>query len=533
MKKIHEMRHKHIMIIAAVSACLLSCTKDFEKINTDPTSMNFGSIKASNMFEPLFFQTGAKNQYYSWIWSNELVQVTAFTGGSTRQEHLYLVTDGNAQSVWDDYARRAADAQHMIGLAIDQGDDFYHAIGLIMKCWQMAELASIFGDMPYTEAFRYSEHRYPVFESQEQVFGNIIRDLDSANVILARKPTSGYSGLDQMYGANTEKWRRFANSLKLRYLCRLSGISDKYWDEIANILANPEKWPVFRSNADNAAVPFKGVDPYKSYWGEVETTKGVFQQHRLTQQLIKMTSELDSQGNAIYIDPRLSIWGVQTGGKWKGTVSGGNQSNRASDDNGTSKPNFEILGAPDLPAFLMEYSEIVFIKAEGLLKGKLDIPGATVKDLYEEALRANMEKWTPYAAKLSKPVSMAKSEIDKYLASSLGSFDLAGTEDSIYAGREDFLLSQKWLSLFWVGWETWHEWRRTEYPLLTIGEGTVYNEHELPTRFVYPSYTMSSNNDNANAALSRMGGKNDMHLALDWSWKKLSGGNHRRPYGSD
>lgn len=33
-------------------------------------------------------------------------------------------------------------------------------------------------------------------------------------------------------------------------------------------------------------------------------------------------------------------------------------------------------------------------------------------------------------------------------------------------------------------------------------------------------------------ALSRMGGANDMHLALDWSWKKLSGG-HRRPYGAD
>lgn len=527
------MKHRYIIAAAAVIAALTAgCTKDFEKINTDPTKINFGNIKASNMFEPIFFQTGARSQYYSWIWSNELVQVTAFTGGSTRQEHLYLVTDGNAQSVWDDYARRASDAHHMINLAIAQEDDFYHAVGLVMKCWQMAELVSIFGDIPYSEAFRYSEERYPVFETQEEVFCKIIRDLDSANVILSRKPTSGYSSFDQMYNADTDKWRRFANSLKLRYLCRMTGINDKYWDEIQTILDKPDSYPIFRNNSDNASVPFKGVDPYKSYWGAAETTKGVFQQHRLTQQLIKMTAELDSQGNAIYIDPRLGIWGIQTGGKWKGTVSGGNQVNRPSDDNGTSKPNFEILGAADLSGFLMEYSEILFIEAEGLFKGKLALPDKTVKGLYEDALRANMEKWSPYAAKLSKPSSISRSDIDKYLASSMGSYDLAGTEGSIYADKEEFLLSQKWLSLFWVGWETWHEWRRTEYPLLTIGEGTVYNDHELPTRFIYPSYTVSSNNANVLAALSRMGGSNDMHLALDWSWKKVSGG-HRRPYGAE
>lgn len=526
-------KHIHVMASAVLVAVFAAgCTKDFDKINTDPTKINFGNIKASNMFEPIFFQTGARNQYYSWIWSNELVQVTAFTGGSTRQEHLYLVTDGNAQSAWDDYARRAADAHHMINLAIAQGDEFYHAVGLVMKCWQMAELVSIFGDIPYSEAFRYSEQRYPAFEPQEQVFGNVIRDLDSANVIFSRKPTSGYSSLDQMYNADTDKWRRFANSLKLRYLCRMSGTDDRYWDEIQAILDDAERFPVFRGNSDNAAVPFKGTDPYKSYWGEAETTKGVFQQHRLTQQLIKMTAELDSQGNAMYVDPRLVIWGVQTGGKWKGTVSGGNQVNRPSDDNGTSKPNFDILGAADLPGFLMEYSEILFIQAEGLLKGKLALPGKTVKGLYEEALSANMEKWAPYAAKLSKPFTVSKAEVGKYLSSALGSYDLAGTDGSLYDGKEEFLMSQKWLSLFWVGWETWHEWRRTEYPLLTIGEGTVYNDHELPTRFIYPSYTMSSNNANAVAALSRMGGANDMHLALDWSWKKLSGG-HRRPYGAD
>ena len=75
-------KYIHIMVAVLVAAFAAGCTKDFDKINTDPTKINFGNIKASNMFEPIFFQTGARNQYYSWIWSNELVQVTAFTGGS-------------------------------------------------------------------------------------------------------------------------------------------------------------------------------------------------------------------------------------------------------------------------------------------------------------------------------------------------------------------------------------------------------------------------------------------------------------------
>ena len=55
--------------------------------------------------------------------------------------------------------------------------------------------------------------------------------------------------------------------------------------------------------------------------------------------------------------------------------------------------------------------------------------------------------------------------------------------------------------------EAYHEYRRTGYPVLTIGEGTIYNDNILPTRFGYPNTTMSTNSDNASAALEDMGGE--------------------------
>ena len=54
--------------------------------------------------------------------------------------------------------------------------------------------------------------------------------------------------------------------------------------------------------------------------------------------------------------------------------------------------------------------------------------------------------------------------------------------------------------------EAYHEYRRTGYPVLTIGEGTIYNDNILPTSFGFPNTTMPTNGDNADAALEEMGG---------------------------
>ena len=84
--------------------------------------------------------------------------------------------------------------------------------------------------------------------------------------------------------------------------------------------------------------------------------------------------------------------------------------------------------------------------------------------------------------------------------------------------------NQKFLALFWVGMEAYHEYRRTGYPVLTIGEGTLYNDYILPTRLGYPNTTISTNSANANAALEEMGGENDMKTPVWWSKQAIAGG---------
>lgn len=539
------MKNRKVKFFVMISLLLpVACTRNFEEINKNPNRLNFGEIKACNCFEQLIHVMGRKNQENAFFWCNELVQFTAYTQGAVRQQHNYQVTDGHWQSLWDGYARAASDCEHMIFLAKKTGDKYYEALGLILKVQNLSNLSAMTGDIPYGEAFKYKANLTPEFESQEEVLCDCIRDLDSANVILSRNPDVIDGGLDPVYSDNANAWRKFANSLKIRLLCRGSSImaSEKgeayYWGEIQRIHDDAKSWPVFESNEDNAAVGFKEVDPYKSQFGVQKYSAADVENYRTTQQVIKMMTVLDEDGNALLEDPRLRVFSTQKNGKWIGTMAGCTSTEQSAVEMlHPAVQNFSTLAGADMPAFLMDYSEILFIYAEGALKGKLQL-NCSVKELYEAAVRASIEKWSPFAAKNKVARPIREKDVDLFLASEIGSFDGAAAnenpetagEGSIYGSAEELLLSQKWLSLYYVGLEAYHEWRRNEYPVLTIGNGTQYNNYELPSRFGYPPYTVSTNSEHVTAALQRMGGENDMHTPLDWSFKKRNGGKNRNPH---
>ena len=528
---------KALKITAVLTALGLmaaaSCTGNFEKVNDDPNRLLFGQVNASNIFEPLIYGIGGRNQYHTGYWVNCLTQYTTFVSGATRMKATgYSIGPGDWQSVWNDYARFGGDAQHMIELARTEGkeDPYFEALGLILKAYSLYTLSSIYGDIPYTEAYKFTENLTPAFESQEAVLGHVIDDLDAATALIAAGAKPEVTGIDPVYADNTARWRKFANSLRMRALCLATGIDDSYWDKIQEMIDEPSKYPVFTSNSDNAAVTFKDVDPYRSSVGPTEVPS-YFGNYNMSEQIIGMMDVKDESYNDVYQDPRLEIFATQKGGKWTGAVSGALNTEYQTEMN--KKPaemNAKVLHRDDTESFIMDWSEILFIEAEGVMKGKLTVPGETAKSLYEAAVRANIEKWAPYIRLNTRYRDISNSAIVKYLESELASYDMAEAGEGRYGSVEELVMSQKWLSLYWVGgWEAYAHWRRTEYPILTIGDGTSANNYELPTRFGYPNYTVSTNGANVSSALSRMGGNNDMHLPLDWSYKKKNGGN-RNPH---
>lgn len=520
---------KILIICGLVLGSLYSCTGNFEEINTNPNRTLVGMIQPSGLFEPILYNSANNWLNRAHYYNNELIQFTAFTGGVTRREHQYFLEDSRDwYGFWNHYATYGRNIDHMHELSIEHGDRSLEAIALTFKVLFFANMTDMFGSVPYEEAFSARQlggTLTPEFNTQKEVYEFMFQDLEEANDIYATNPVFLNPSMDGMYGGNMAAWRKFNNSLYLRLLCRVSGRSEmSVGTKMTEILNNTAKYPVFTSNTDNATVNFSGNDPYISNFGVTTESEFTSSGRKLTEQLIKMTVQTDINGNQIYVDPRLPVIGkknpnaqVNPTNVWKGTVSGVTDILRSEVDRGTSWLNFKVFCRRDAPATFMDYSELQFILAEAALKGWITGGQAAAKNFYEAGVRASMAKWSAQGAFSDPAVTITTADVDTYLASPLGSWDLA-------TNKEEFLGNQKFLALFWVGMEAWHEYRRTGYPALTIGEGTTYNDHILPTRFGYPNITLLTNGENANEALTEMGGENDMKTPVWWSKQAITGG---------
>lgn len=495
-----------------------SCTSNFDEINTNPNKMTVGDVQPSRLFEPLLYDSSKTWQYYTWYWNDELIQFTAFTGGTTRQEHRYFISNQDWASLWNFYTSKTNNALHMKTLAEENDVVACQAVALTFKVLFMSNLTDMYGDVPYSEAFLGRDDanfRTPKYDSQQEVYEQMFADLETANELYATNPTFPDSSLDGMYEGDMAKWRKFNNTLYLRLLCRVSGRSEmNVGSRMQALLNDPATYPIFESNEDNARVDYTGVEPYVNYFSPSSQTESGFTSsgRKLTEQLIKMTV-ISQNGVDLYTDPRLPIWGKMKGSVWKGTIAGCSFDEMSAADSGAALLNYAVFCRDVMPSFFMCYDELEFILAEAALKGWISGGTTAARTYYENGLRASLEKWAEFGPYSATPVEITEDDINTFIASDLASWDA-------FSNKEELIGNQKFLALFWIGMEAYHEYRRTEYPELTIGSGT-YNDHVLPTRFAYPTNSVATNAEHVAEALERMGGENDMKTPVWWSKKAI------------
>ena len=504
-----------------------SCTHDLEETNIDPNYMNVGDLHDPwGIFEPMFYGA-AKGPctYYTWFWNDELAQYTCFSGGTTREENRYKIGESNFSALWSNYSGYANDAQHMIDLAVKYKVPDAQALGMIMKVMFMENLTDIYGDIPYKEAFKgrgADQIMQPKFESQQEVYEDMLADLDSANDILAKaKPEvdETLKPMDQMYAGSTFKWRKFCNSLRLRLLCRVSGRAEmNSGARIQQMLDNPEKYPIFSSNEDNATVKWSGIDPFRSYFAGNNTLEGTFTKssYHVAEQVIKMTVFVDSTGIQSYTDPRLPIWANVGEDGWKGAISGCSPADRDKSNDGAATLNYPVFVRNEAHTYFMDYAEVQFILAEMAERGLISGGEEAARAYYEAGVTASLKKWGEWGQYSKSPKEITDEDVATYLASSLGNWDASDN-------KLELIGNQKYLALFWTGMEAFAEVRRTGYPQLTIGNGTDYNDYQYPQRFAYPNVTVANNRQNVEEALQRMGGENTMKTPVWWSKQAITG----------
>ncbi|MFV2007860.1 MAG: SusD/RagB family nutrient-binding outer membrane lipoprotein [Longimicrobiales bacterium] len=379
-----------------------------------------------------------------------------------------FVRASRMQAYWNNYyAGPLADLQVVIDKGAESGSGNIQGVGLIWQSWVFHIVTDLWGDVPYSEALKAGEGiTTPVYDPQEQIYLGMIQTLTDAAGMLGGG--SDFGAGDILYGNDMTKWRRFANSLRMRLAMRMSEVNPAA-AQAAFVAAYAAGG--FESNADNAMLQWTGA-PYQNPLFENWQGRD---DHGISATLVDMLKAMN--------DPRLELYAEPAAedGEYRGL------------QNGDITPEFSLAfysrignnwraDGEATPTAIMTYSEVLFLEAEAAARGWI---GADAATLYADGIRANMTQWdaanTPTTA-----------EIDAYLAQ----------PEIAYTGIEQIQL-QNWIGLFMNGSETWSSWRRTGVPDLQPGPDLTLSR--IPVRFTYPTLEQSLNKANYDAAVARQG----------------------------
>lgn len=481
------MKIKHISIALLLSAMvgLQGCTKNFDEINTDPNKVE--NVTPSALITPTVYGMSTYFTVRSNDFTWEIMQTGLANPSVANGVHRYYFTETSGDGTWNTCYRYLRNIREMESAAEASGQDVYKAVATTLKAYIAGLLTDSFGDVPMSEALLAEEHvSQPKFDKQEQIYADMIKALETANTLYAGEDVM--DGSDLLYNNKKELWRKFNNSLLLRYYLRQSKRIPAA-AKIKNILDNPAQYPIFTSNADAAIVKITGLSPYDYAWGR-------------RQDYVNFTAMAEffvDHLNALN-DPRrpfIMTEATEMVDKKPVTIGyrgipAGHSGDLSAYKFSPSTPNGDLM-YPEavgtaIQEILMPYSEVEFIKAEVYLSLGMDAEAQTA---YEKGVRASIEQ---YGGQV--PADYFENEAAKF------------------NGTLERIMLQKYLGLFMVDYQQWFEYRRTGYPKLPKTPYMFYNG-VMPTRFMYKNEVRRFNPDNYAKAVEQMGG-DDFHTKVWW-----------------
>jgi hypothetical protein len=467
------MKTKWISLLAG--ALLFACSDKFEELNTNPN--------VPTEVNPRFLLTetlrSSINNYldHNYRFANEIVQYSARNISGEVQRFEW--EPGMSNPFWNGAYAQAANLQDIKDKAQKLKHPNYEAVALILEAWMMSTLTDTFGDIPFSEAGKgMAGLSQPVYDAQETVYQNLLAQLQQANSLIT---TTAYPiGGDILFNNDLTKWKKFANSLRLRLLMRASGKSSiSAGTQMQEIVNNPVQYPIFTGNTDHAVLNYLTTQP--NVFPPSTDRQSSFDLFKASEFLVKTLQTLN--------DPRLRVFAqptprsVAAGNPMYVGLPSGLSEAEASQFNGgdafQSVIGSRFFTANQAGTFLMTYSELQFILSEAALRGLISGDG---QDYYDKGIRASFAHWG---------VPMPEGYLQQ--------------EEVSYDATLEKIILQKYLHNYFNGSETWFDLRRTGFPALPLGPA-VSNSAQRPLRMYYPVIEQSLNESNYQQAVSRMGG---------------------------
>ena len=487
------MNNKYIWMICLTVVLVLSgCKKDFEDINSDPNSPN----SSRNAYLLTGAQKGLMDNMTDTWWGghmgNQLAQF--WSSNQYSNESRYQFRTGVINTAWRlFYAGGSNDAGYAVGglkelqtiidncttspdkYKIDGAVNNQIAVANILQVWIMQMNTDTWGDVPYSQAFKSDADPTPAYDKQRDIYIGMLAQLDNA---LATMTTTGGPVGDQIYGGNMSKWRKFANSLKLKVAMRMADREPALAATKVNEAVNDG---VFTSNADNALFNYVGgASGGNLCWYNYDIDgRNDFASSNI------MVDYLASTG-----DSRMYVYFaevVNAPGTFVGEVYGLSEANAATTEDDDVSQRGEAILSETLPGVYMQYAEVAFFLAEAVERGFV---GGSAASYYDAGVAASFDYWgaTPSASFL------AAIDYNTLLGSGKTWKQVIG--------------AQKWCALYNQGMEAWTEWRRLDFGILQAPADGPLSGSGVPKRISYPVEEQTLNGVNYSAAVSSMGADN-------------------------
>jgi hypothetical protein len=378
-------------------------------------------------------------------------------------------------------------------LATASNESSYLALGKFFRAVLFSSLTEQFGDVPYSQALQAEEGIVkPIYDSQEDIFVAILKDLDDANTMLSQSnsPING----DIIYGGNLLQWRKAINAFRLRTLIHLSkkeaNTRLNIKQQMASVVGDPIQYPLMKDRNDNAQITFNKSSPSNYY--PMFNSNSIKSLVSIEEGFANLLIERQDQRLFALADP-IKDKQANDFANYKGVNAGLVISDQQNIAQSASKIKRRFVNdSINEPLILIGFSEQEFIIAEAIQRGWINGPG-TAASHYNAGIRSSFQFY-----------GLGGSAIESYLGKPLVKYnDAKGLE---------LIAIQKYISMFCQSnWESFYEQRRTGFPTFNVGPATL-NSGLVPKRWAYPPSELDYNTDAVKAAVQRQfGGSDDIN----------------------
>jgi hypothetical protein len=454
MKKIkNTIRYAFVFGFVTISTIIISCDNelDINKDPNNPTEVPLSALLAASEVDLGYTIGGEATRMPA-----NVMQHYAGHRGQPLDYSQYNLTSSGTDRLWSNLYDVLLDLRDIETKGKKTNDKIYLGISQLLQAYTFSVATDIFGDIPYVQSLQGFININPGYDKQETIYNSLLALIDSGIANVKSNQGTNPSGSDVIFGGNVSKWEKFGNSLKLRLFNHLSKRNPA--QALTFLQTNPVLIDVA---ADNAKVVFGTTAANANPIHQFDVLSGRKDNAVCSTIVDKMK---------LLADPRIPLYFNKVAKNGQGFAGQyiGNKPGVDVDDSGENlySRTGTAFASISSPVMLISAAEVNFIKSEIYFR---DSNLASAKTAYEKAIT---EDFTALGA--TNPAT--------YIANPLVAFD-----DTLSR-----IMEQKWITMFQGSYESWVDWRRTGFPVLTP---PVINRTSgvIPRRLPYPQIEINVN----------------------------------------